>query len=257
MKMKKNLITMLSLGLCAILSAQGTKQMNSIKRSSLYLYAEATMATAQEAYEVASDLLLIQVKEYADSKKAFRDKDILIRNISQQKDSIQLQRGDMVKVFLYVKKSDIIGAENVTLVNNTSTTESADGEAVPSNIEAVDVPLRDSESASKSETKQADPSLQLSTSWQQKVVEQLLAAESFSSAKSQLNRLKAEFKIKKTGPMTDCSDPSAVFILLGKNGKVETVLGPGATERTDFKTLTKTNASIPSGMDAVWFTFAK
>lgn len=53
---------------------QNTKKMNSIKRSTQYLYAEATMENAAEAFDVANDLLLIQVKEYAESHKTFRDK---------------------------------------------------------------------------------------------------------------------------------------------------------------------------------------
>ena len=81
--------------------------MNSIKRNSNYLYAESTMPTEKEAFEIASELLYQQVKEYAEGKKSFQNRDILIRDIAQVRDSIQLQRGDMVKVFLYVKKSDI------------------------------------------------------------------------------------------------------------------------------------------------------
>ncbi len=57
------------------------------------------METAAEAFDVANDLLLIQIREYAESKKAFRDKDILIRDIQEQRDSLQIHRGDMVKVF--------------------------------------------------------------------------------------------------------------------------------------------------------------
>ncbi len=119
---------------------QGTKKINSIKRSSQYLYAEATMPTAAEALEVANDLLLIQVKEYAGNKKGFEDKDILIRNISSARDSVQLRRGDMVKVFLYVKKSDIQTADNATLLAAAPAEKPQEAAPVQGNVEKVSLP---------------------------------------------------------------------------------------------------------------------
>lgn len=230
---------------------QNTKKMNSIKRNTQYLYAEATMATAAEAYDVANDLLLIQIKEYADSKKAFRDKDILIRDIQGQQDSLQIRRGDMVKVFLYVKKSNILNVENVTLVENASATkkeETANAVKIENNIEAVTQVGR--------EATVADPSLKLTAAWQQAVVDQLLSCGGYSEARSLLTRLKAEFKIKKTGPMETCKNPAEVFLLVGKDSAVVTVLGPGSTSRTDFRSLCKTSDNY-NGYDKVWFTFTK
>ena len=46
-------------------------------------------------------------------------------------------------------------------------------------------------------------------------------------------------------------------MLVGKDGKVETVLGPGSGTRTDFRTLTSAPATLPANTDIIWFTFAK
>lgn len=121
--MKRLLLIVAALSAVLTSWGQNTKKMNSIKRSAQYIYAEATMETAAEAFDVANDLLLIQIREYAESKKAFRDKDILIRDIQEQRDSLQIHRGDMVKVFLYVKKSNIINVDNATYMDNTSVEE--------------------------------------------------------------------------------------------------------------------------------------
>lgn len=211
--------------LCAVSIAwgQNTKKMNSIKRSAQYIYAEATMETTKEAFEVANDLLLIQVKEYAASKKAFRDNDILVRNIQSQQDSLQIRRGPMVKVFLYVKKSDVLNVDNVVLVDNTSSGKN-DEEAVTVNVK--ETPTATSANApAEQDSAEGDTSLRLGTSWQQAVIDQLLSAGSYSEARSILARLKAEFKIKKTGPMETCGNPEEVFILVGKNSSVVTGLG--------------------------------
>lgn len=254
---------------------QNTKKMNSIKRNPLYLYAEATMETASEAYEVANDLLLIEVKEYTDSKKAFRDKDVLIRDIRGHQDSLQIRRGEMVKVFLYVKKSNILDAENITLVEKNSAAEKAEipdtnktekgtsttatetvTEAEPSAVhEAAPAPVPVTVPAEREATVE-NPSLKLESAWQQEVVDQLLSSASYSEARTVLSRLKAEFKIKKTGPMATCKNPEEVFLLIGKDSVVVTVLGPGGTSRTDFKSLSKTSDNY-NGYDKIWFTFSK
>ena len=166
--------------LCAVSIAWGhnTKKMNSIKRSAQYIYAEATMETTKEAFEVANDLLLIQVKEYAASKKAFRDNDILVRNIQSQQDSLQIRRGPMVKVFLYVKKSDVLNVDNVVLVDNTSSGKN-DEEAVTVNVK--ETPTATSANApAEQDSAEGDTSLRLGTSWQQAVIDQLLSAGSYS-----------------------------------------------------------------------------
>jgi len=262
---------------------QNTKKMNSIKRNPLYLYAEATMETASEAYEVANDLLLIEVKEYTDSKKSFRDKDVLIRDIRGHQDSLQIRRGEMVKVFLYVKKSNILDAENVTLVEKNSAAEKAEAP----DTEKAEIPdtnktekgtsttaaetVTEAEPSAVHETAPApdpitvptereatveNPSLKLESAWQQEVVDQLLSSASYSEARTVLSRLKAEFKIKKTGPMATCKNPEEVFLLIGKDSAVVTVLGPGGTSRTDFKSLSKTSDNY-NGYDKIWFTFSK
>jgi len=255
--MKRLLTCLLALLLVSVMTwGQGTKKINSIKRSSQYLYAEATMPTAAEALEVANDLLLIQVKEYAGGKKGFEDKDILIRNISSARDSVQLRRGDMVKVFLYVKKSDIQTADNATLLAAAPAEKPQEAAPAPGNMEKVALPTPE-EKAPEAVPGHEDASLKLQVAWQQNVVDQLLGAESFPAAKALISRMKAEYKIKKTGPLATCKNPAECYMLVGKDGKVETVLGPGSSTRTDFRTLTSAPATLPANMDIIWFTFAK
>lgn len=252
--MKKLLIILGILAMQFPVFGQNTKKMNSIKRSPMYLYAEATMENAADAYEVANDLLLIQIREYAAERKALDGKDIIIKDIQGRQDSLQISRGDMVKVFLYVKKSDIQGVDNVTLVQNAGHQEpEAPNGNIPVQSNVVPAAV---EPETVSPPAASDASLKLEAAWQQNVIDQLLSAGSYSGARSILSRLKAEFKIKKTGPMVECKTPAEVYLLVGKGGSVVTVLGPGAGSRTDFKELKKTSDSY-DGYDKVWFTFSK
>lgn len=271
MIMKRLLFMVTMLAVVVPAWGQNSKKMNSIKRNPQYLYAEATMETAADAYDVANDLLLIQIKEYTDSKKVFRNKDVLIRDIQGRQDSLQIRRGDMVKVFLYVKKSNILDVENVTLVENISTTgqkETHDTlETGKDAATAVTKTVSETDSTSvpepasvtvpgQSEATVGNPALKLGAAWQQEVVDQLLSCGSYSEARSILARLKAEFKIKKTGPIATCKNPAEAFLLIGKDSAVVTVLGPGDTSRTDFKSLGKTSDNY-NGYDKVWFIFSK
>ncbi len=246
--MMKRFLLLLTITCVGIpLFGQGSKKMNSIKRNSNYLYAESTMPTEKEAFDIASELLYQQVKEYAEGKKSFQNRDILIRDIAQVRDSIQLQRGDMVKVFLYVKKSDIVDVENVTIIPN----------------ESDDNPIEKLRSGVNSEEEKdgisgagADASYKLAVAWQQQVIDQLLAADSYPKAKALLSRMKAEFKIKKTGPISTCNDLNQAYLLVGRNNAVITVLGPEQGGRTDFHLLKKVSLDNYSGSDIVWFSFS-
>ncbi len=123
---KKFTITLLALiiGVAAMAQQESvSKQINQIKRNPLYIYSEATMATEEEAREVACEMLLKQVKEYAESKKYLVKADnILIKDIQTKSESLMMRRGTMYRVFVYVSKIDIEPVNNVTNINSSTGT---------------------------------------------------------------------------------------------------------------------------------------
>lgn len=123
---KKFTITLLALIIGVATMAQQesvSKQINQIKRNPLYIYSEATMATEEEAREVACEMLLKQVKEYAESKKYLVKADnILIKDIQTKSESLMMRRGTMYRVFVYVSKIDIEPVNNVTNINSSTGT---------------------------------------------------------------------------------------------------------------------------------------
>lgn len=254
------------------LEAQNNKKINNIKRSSQYIYAEATMATPEEAYQLAHEQLILYVKEYAKDKKELSDNTLSIRNISGKCDSIMLQRGEMYKVFLYVRKADISDAANLTVL----VADNADNAVSVENGWSPDLTKKDDKRKKNADRKQdnetapipqatlaqegnPDLSLKLTKSWQQNVIDRLLDAASFSEARALLSQmLTKEFKIKQYGRPAECRDVEKAFWLIGDaQGKVVTVLGPGKESRTDFRKLVKSNLENYSDYDAVWFTLSK
>jgi hypothetical protein len=91
---------------------QEKKQINKIKKSSLYIYAEATCTTAEEAREVAESMLYSNVNAWTASKKNMKGKTIVIADRKDLISFLAMPRGNMFRAFTYVKKSDILPTEN-------------------------------------------------------------------------------------------------------------------------------------------------
>lgn len=258
--MEKRIIMLLLswIVLAGVISAQqsNTKLINSIKRNNQYLYAEATMNSEQEAYQVAEELLTTYINEYIESKKKLhKAESVIVKDIASKCEKIQMMRGEMYRVFVYVKKSDIIPAENsITLIKPENVDSIADTQEVPPAVIEVLPPdeNRPLENALMGEAPQ------LSEAWQQNVIDELLSSSSFTAAKALLNRLKAEYKIKRYGSYDECKNPANSFwIIANESGTLQTILGPGTNQRTNFKTLQYDSLENYSGFNAIWFTLSK
>lgn len=122
--MKKIVQLILVLSVSATLLAQTTsKEINAIKRNPLYMYSEATMENEAEARDVAYELLMQQIQDYIGTKRKLSQADnILIKDMRSKVESLSMMRGTMYRVFVYVKRTDIEGVTNTTVINNGSGT---------------------------------------------------------------------------------------------------------------------------------------
>ena len=267
----------ITITLCA--QQSDSKKINSIKRNPSYLYAEATMETEEEAFNTAKEALMTYI-QYIDSKKSLSNANsVIVKDIANRCERMQMMRGDMYRVLVYVKKNDIIPAANSetidrpnsAVVKDTIVAVKADTMAV--NAVAVDDGLptvneinnkpnvfgNNSEEKEAVEQNMVETAAKLEIAWQQRVIDELLEASSLTEAKAMLNRFKAEFKVKRYGSYNECKNIGESFWLIVENGggSVKAILGPGADERTNFKTMIKDRLGNYSGYDAIWFTLAK
>lgn len=242
---KRLLFIMLALFIVApgFCQESDSKTINKIKRNNQYLYAEATMKDANEAYETAVELLNGYIDEYVQSKKKFNSSDnIIIKDMGKNSDKIQMQRGELTRVFVYVKKSDIIPAENSTLRENAGKN---DDEANLVATVAEEVPL------------EGDSTLKLEKAWQQEVIDELLTCNTLIEAKSMLNRQQTEYKIKRSGSPASCRNKESCYWVIGDDsGNLITILGMGSNERTNFKTMQLDMLDNYPDATAIWFTMA-
>ena len=112
----------------ASLCAQNVKRINEIKRNDAYLYTEVTMQTTEEAYDAACQIMLAHVKEFAKETKDVANIFFTTDILSQKCDTIQVQRGQMYKVFMYVNKELL---KETPKANNTNTPSQEQAETQP------------------------------------------------------------------------------------------------------------------------------
>lgn len=110
--MKRICFFLLMLCVSSFCFAQGdtsAKQVSKIKQSKQYLWAESTDASEDKAYKIAKEELDKRVEEYiANSKKMDGAKNIVVQNIEASTSRVNLVRGVLHRVFIYVKKNDIV-----------------------------------------------------------------------------------------------------------------------------------------------------
>lgn len=91
-----------------------------VKRSpGTYVYAEATCRTEEEAKSIAEDIFLQNINEYVASQKKLRGaNNIVVNNQKGLQQTVTMPRGsNMHRVFMYVKKNDIIPADNSVVLS--------------------------------------------------------------------------------------------------------------------------------------------
>ncbi|NPD81433.1 hypothetical protein HPS57_05545 [Prevotella sp. PINT] len=239
-----------------------SKTINKIKRDGSYVYAEATAKTREEAAEAAKQLLLIEISQYVATKKKFSGADqVLIKDMQTESQSIEMPRGDMTRVFLYVKKNDLIAAETVEAVNQ-KTLNAITPRPEPKKVkeEKKAAPARKEEVAETVTHKVLtvnDPSLK---DWQKKLVQDVMDRQEFHKVKLALNKYKSQYKVKRLGSNeTSCPNPSeAFYVVFGNGGSItQFISADTGSGRIDYVSGKSADARGIESKKHVWFTLSK
>lgn len=182
------------------------KKINSIKKDKSYLYAEITTNDRQTALDMVEDMLNQQINEYvATQKKLNKKAKVLSLNRKSVCESMSMPRGNMFRAFIYVKKSDIIGVDDVVEVVKKT---------VPTEAEAQPAPV----SERRKET-----------------VAKLLQLQRFSELEPCLRQLKQEGRISSFDKYKELADASQyVLIVYNREGVIEALLSEGSS-RTNLR----------------------
>lgn len=216
-KIRMAVILAVTLFSCASIFAQNTvdekkREINAIKKNSDYIYAEATMADQQAAIDLAKEILYQNVNEWVAKQKKFASASNLITvNTNYSVEDMTLPRGNWYRAFMYVKKSDIIPAGNVSVMK-----------------------IAQKESEMKKDVSMV-PTVK-SASSEDIVKNQLLECRNTGQLSTLLKNLKAEGKVSDYRKLNDLASPETYIIaIFSKEGVIRAILSEGA-ERTNLKT---------------------
>lgn len=186
------------------------KLINSIKKDKSFLYAEITTNDQQTALDLAEDMLNQEINKYvAEQKKLRNAANIVLRNRQEAMETVSLPRGNMFRAFKYVKKSDIIAADNVEVRTNTATVDEQGNTANATQVVASTV--QPAASARRTET-----------------ISQLLAVQKFTDLPLVLKKLKSEGRIGQYAKMKELTNPEkSVLLIYNREGLIEAVLSEG------------------------------
>lgn len=210
------------------------KEINKIKKSSLYLYAETTMPDKEEAMMTAIDMLKDEAQRWVSEKKKKQETDVdwevVMTNVTQSYNKIELPRGNMYRAFAYVKKSDVITGKNVIV---------------------SDVKMPESEVEEIKEAPDPQPAEQ------PEAIKRLLALKMYDEVPACVETLKKERLITEYNRYASLPNPDDyVLIIYNRAGEVEAILSEGA-ERINMRTLQADGVANYKGRGAIGVKLSK
>ena len=183
------------------------KKIASIKKDNSYIYAEVTTTDQQQAIDLATDLLHKNVNEWAAKKKKFAGSSkIITLNTSYTIDQITMPRANMFRAFVYVKKSDVIPAENV---------------------EVRQTPKEIADKATRPEAATIAP---ISNSTRDVVISELLTVKNTGQLSEKLKQLKSKGKVQEYNNLRGLKGKNQaeyIMVVFNKEGNVEAFLSEG------------------------------
>lgn len=241
--MKKHISLFLTFILMACLSAGAQdnqaelkSKVNEIKKSPDYIYAETTRETAEEAKSAAEEQLYNNINIWVAQEKKLRGaKQVIVAQSKADYEEYQLQRGNLVRAFLYVKKSDIIAADNVRVLNVNPLKE--------------DEAKEDEAQQPAADPQPATPAVEISP-----LVKELANIATIQAFGTRLKELKAQGKVGVYGKYKELPDPdNCLLVVYNRQGTIEAVLTAGAQRYNATTALPDALANYP-GCAAIGFT---
>lgn len=209
---------------------EAQKQINTIKRSSSYLYAETTMATEPEAYDGAKNILKVKIEDWLASEKKHKDATVFIAKAQNSTQQISTRRGDYYRVFLYVKKSDIFpvaDTEDVIFVQK-------------------DAAGSQSQATFTSKVEEIKPQLT-------EVEKQMVAVESGEAIKPFIKRLEAEGQLADYGGYKNMPQQTDCYLFVyNRDHEVVAVIRQTGSTQTNLRTGREDNVRNYPNCGAIW-----
>lgn len=269
----KKILSFILLGSFGLLAmAQQTEaeikaRINKIKRSKSYLSAEATMKTEEEAKAVALELLVGEINDWVASKgKSDEVQQIVLQDINSNTQQLDMKRGIQSRVFVYVKKKDIVLIYGEgQLVLNDEELQPLSAIASQGSNEAQETPAETEEPATQTPVAEKQPAAEEAAPDEQPATEPAAPQEELSPLQciqqtQTMTAMKPVFaKLKGEGRITYGSykggelKENCYLLFYDRAGNIKAVVKKSGDTMTDTQNGAAVTLTSFSGMGAYWF----
>lgn len=221
-------------------------KVNSIKRSTKYVYGEGIAETEAEAREIAEQNLRQAILQLVSEEKDLLEAEAVLVNAAKQNTSqIKLKRGTMDRVFLYVEKKNIFPSENPFIMEQSMPEEEkTEAEIVEQDVAEEELPdfkaLEEPAEAQDVIQKVESPTLQGVLACQDMTVLRAYLAEQKEGYKVMFGDVRQDFK------------PSW-YVVVYEGEEIKAVLDKGLQRRTNLLSGTKEEIGTYFGFPKMWF----
>lgn len=216
-----------------------TKNINKVKRDTMYIYAEATMKDLNEAYNGARAILEMKVGDWVRNQHPSEGIEVCIVKAKEHFLQLETRRGDFYRAFVYVKKSDIMPVADKSEVTVFEVAPVAQPKAAPAIIISEDAPV---------EEKKA-PVLELTS--EEKQMKQI---RSFYEVEPYIKELKSKGKLNAYGKYATMPDSEDCHLFVyDKQGNISALIRKSGNLQYNLNTLKEDNVKNYKNCGAIWF----
>lgn len=217
------------------------KNINKVKRDTMYIYAETTMKDLNEAYNGARALLEMKVGEWVRSQQPNEGIEVCIVKAKEHFIQLETRRGDYYRAFVYVRKGDIMPVgdkSEVTVFEVAPSANPNQSEATPAIIISEDAPVE-----METQTIELTPE-----------EKQMKMVKRFQEVESYIKELQAKGQIKGYGKYaTMPNDGDCHVFIYDKQGNILALLRKAGTVQYNLNTLKEDNVKDYKNCGAIWF----
>lgn len=223
-------------------AAEVAKNINKIKRDTMYIYAEATMKDLNEAYNGARAILEMKVGDWVRDQHPDEGIEVCIVKAKEHFVQLETRRGDFYRAFVYVRKTDIMPVADkseVTVFEVAPAVKPNNAETTPAIIVSEDAPVEVDES----------PVLELTS--EEKQMRQI---RSFYEVEPYIKGLKSKGMLKEYGKYaTMPEDEDCHLFVYDKQGNISALIRKSGSTQYNLNTLKEDNVKNYKNCGAIWF----
>ena len=242
------LSTLLSLLLVPGHAQNAAKDINRIKRDTMYIYAEVTMKDLDEAYSGARAILEMKVGEWLRGQHPKDSIELCIVKAKEHFMELQTRRGNFYRTFVYVRKSDIMPVEDKRdiAVFEVGHQGLPDAKGQNSTFAELDAPV-----SATSEVPAAEPSSAIVLTAEENRMKQI---SGFHDIKPYIDGLKSKGIVRRYGKYATMPREEACHLFVyNKNGDICALIRKTADRQYNLHTLQEDNIKNYKNCGAIWF----